>query len=269
MNVYEANNYKPVLKRLLNDRRKAAKGVSRKLAEYLGVHPSLVSQVLTGSKDFSEEQLLVVCEFLGLGKLESKYLLALLQRERAGSVKLKVHFEEVIAQIRKDALKIANRAHRDKNLSGEEESIFYSSWIYSAVHLMTTLKEPVTFDKIVKRLAVSPGRAQEALDFLISSQLVKQKGKVYEAGVRATHLGRSSPHLPKHHSAWRLKAIQRAEELSDDELMYTANFSISRKDFPVLREEMMQTIQRFLSIVKESPGEEVAQFNIDLFWISS
>ncbi len=90
---------------------------------------------------------------------------------------------------------------------------------------------------------------------------------VFSSGPVATHLEKKSPLLVKHHTNWRLKAIQYAEQLSDQELMYSANISVSRKDFERIREELMTTIQKFIGIVKDSPAEDIAQFNLDFFWI--
>ena len=97
--------------------------------------------------------------------------------------------------------------------------------------------------------------------------MVVEVNNTFSSGPVATHLEKKSPLLIKHHTNWRLKAIQVAETLSDEELMYTANFSVSKKDFHILREQLLQTVQKFLKIVGPSPAEEIAQFNIDLFWI--
>lgn len=267
MNLFEYENYKDALNAVLAEKRKFEKGLSRKLSEHLGVHPTLVSQVLKGTKDFSEEQLLFVCEFLGIAKLESKYILALLQHERAGSKKLKDHCQEVIEQIRKQALQVSERVHKDRKLSDAEKAIFYSSWIYSAVHLLSTMDLPLNFAEVCKKLDLPPGKAREVLDFLIQIQMVVETDGIFSPGSVATHLEKNSPFLVKHHTNWRLKAIQAAENLSDEELMYTGNFSISKKDFHLLREELIQVIQRFIQIVGPSPAEDIAQFNIDFFWI--
>lgn len=267
MNIFESQDYKQILKQLIQEKRKQQKGLSSKLAEYLGVHPTLVSQVLTGSKDFTEEQILSVCEFLGIANLEAKYLLALLQFERAGSKKLKDHFLEVIEQLRKQALKVETRVPRERLMTETEKAVFYSNWIYSAVHMATTLDRPLNFEGICQRFRLSPSKARQILDFLIETQMVNEVDGYFKAGATTTHIEKQSPFLIKHHSNWRLKAIQAAERLSDEELMYSANVSLSKKDFAILREELMKTIERFIEVVKPSPAEDLAQFNLDFFWL--
>ncbi len=110
-------------------------------------------------------------------------------------------------------------------------------------------------------------KAREILDFLIQLEIVIEKNGSFSSGAVSTHLEKKSPHLIRHHTNWRLKAIPSAENLSDQELMYSASFSSSVEDFGLFREELMQVIQRFLKVVSPSPGEDITQFNMDFFWI--
>jgi uncharacterized protein (TIGR02147 family) len=267
MSLFEVENYKVIINSTITERRKTQKGLSKKLAEYLNVHPSMISQVLSGPKDFSEEQMILVCEFFGYSPIETQYLITLLQKERAGSHKLKAHFEKNLSQIRKQAQQVSERVQKNRALNDFEKAIFYSSWLYPTVHLLTTLEKKLRFEEICERLDAEPMKVREILDFLKDIGMVIEKDGKFSSGPMVTHLEKKSPLLIKHHTNWRMKAIQAAEKLSDDELMYTANFSISRKDFAVIREELMQTIQRFLKIAEKSPADDIAQFNIDLFWI--
>jgi len=267
MSIFEIENYKVALNAVIQDRRKLQKALSKKLAEHLNIHPSMISQVLTGSKDFSEEQMILVCEFLGLPPLESQYLLVSLQIERAGSQKLKTYFENLRSEIRKKALQVSERVYKNRALTNEEKAIFYSSWMYPTVHLLTTLVRKPHFEEICARLDITPSKAREILDFLVGLEMVIEENGVFSSGPVATHLEKKSPLLVKHHTNWRLKAIQYADHLSDQELMYSANISVSRQDFDRIREDLMTTIQKFVHVVQASPAEEIAQFNLDFFWI--
>lgn len=267
MNLFEVDNYKTALNSIIQDKRKSQKALSRKLAKHLNVHPSMISQVLTGNKDFSEEQIILVCEFLGLPPLESEYLLVSLQFERAGSYKLKEYFQTLRNEIRKKAFQVSERVHKNRVLTDAEKAIFYSSWMYPTIHLLTTLNQKPRFEEICERFDISPGKVREILDFLISLEMIVETNGTFSSGAVSTHLEKKSPHLIKHHTNWRLKAIQYAETLSDQELMYSANISISRKDFELLREEFMRMIQKLVTTVKDSPAEDIAHFNLDFFWI--
>ncbi|MGZ3695024.1 MAG: DUF4423 domain-containing protein, partial [Bdellovibrionota bacterium] len=110
-------------------------------------------------------------------------------------------------------------------------------------------------------------RTASLLKFLTENGLCIERNSRYMMGLQKTHLERNSPHLPRHHSNWRLRAIERSEQLSDEELLYTAPVSLSKKDFQELREEMVAFVQKFLDKVHASPAEEVACFNMDFFWV--
>jgi len=266
--TFEFDNYKEALKNTITSQSGGSRGVYRILAEKIGVHPTLISQILSGTRDFNEEQLFAICESLGIPDAEKRYLLVLLQIERAGSHSLKKHYIEIKNQIRKESLQLSRRISPHKTLTESEKAVFYSSWLYSAVQILTAIDKPVDFKLICEHFKLTPQRTQEVLDFLLKHHLVLEKKGRYVPGTTSTHLPKGSPHIVKHHSNWRLKAMMAAETLTDQELMYSANFSIAQKDFEVFREELVQLIKRFLTIVEKSPAEKVAQFNMDLFWLN-
>jgi uncharacterized protein (TIGR02147 family) len=267
MDFYKYDDYKEALKLFIRSKGPSSRGTFKNIAEFLGVNPTLVSQILSGPRHFSEEQIFSVCEFLGLSKLESQYLLVLVQIERAGTVKLRNHYLSVRDQIRKNATQVSARVPKTRELSETEKAKFYSTYLYSAIQIATSLEQGVTFDFICQRFNLSPPRAREIVNFLIEAQLVIEKEGRFSPGTSFTHLDKKSPFVNKHLTNWRLKAIDAATEATEQELFYSLNFSVSKKDFQVLRDQMVRVIQEFLDVVKASPSEDVAQFNLDLFWV--
>jgi len=264
MSIFEADDYKLILKALVEQKKKQEKGLLSKMAAYLGVNPSLVSQVLSGPKDFTEVQLILVCEFLGLGKLESQYLLTLVQISRAGSVKLKEIYLENLNQIRKQTQEVAKRIPEHRKLNDHEQAQFYSSWIYSMIQLFVSLEKPANFNSICEKFDLQKKEAQKIMSFLVEIGLVIEEKGIYKSGPINTHLDKTSPFVVSHLRNWRLKAMDKADKFTDEELMYSCSFSVSKKDFAKLREEFIQVIQKFLKAAQDSPAEELALFNIDL-----
>jgi hypothetical protein len=76
-----------------------------------------------------------------------------------------------------------------------------------------------------------------------------------------------SCYLPKQHANWRFRSIQASENLSEQELMYTVNVALSKKDFTYLREEMVVSFKSFWKKYTPSPSEEIATLNLDWFGI--
>jgi hypothetical protein len=107
----------------------------------------------------------------------------------------------------------------------------------------------------------------EILRFLTETGLCEFKNEKYYLGHQRTHLDANSAHRTRHQINWRLLAIQHCENISDEELMYSASVSLSKTDFNSLREEMVEFIKKFLEKVQSSKEEEIACFNLDFFWI--
>lgn len=267
MAVFEYSTYKTYFHDMIKSKGPAGRGEYRRMADVLGVHPTMISQILSGDKDFTPEQIVRLSKHYGLGKSECKYLILLVEISRAGSVELKQELLEMKDEIQKKSLLLANRIQASKELSENQKAVFYSSWIYSAIQIATSLEHTVNFDFLCKRFNLPSNRISDVLDFLKEAGLVIEKNGVLKPGTQNTHLAKGTPFLIKHHANWRVKAIEKSESLTDEELMYTVNISLSREDFKKLREEMVEFIQSFLKTVHASPAEEIAQFNLDFFWV--
>jgi uncharacterized protein (TIGR02147 family) len=245
-----------------------SRGILKTWADHLGVHSTMISQVMMGKRDYNEDQALELARFMGLSKIEIEYFLEQVRLARAGTVSLRRHIEDRMNDLKSRALQLSERLQVDRTLGEQESSVFYSSWIYSAVRMCCTLGDGLTVDEIALKLQTERDIIIKALNFLRETGFVKQNGACYVIGTQYTHLAKSSPYLTRHHSNWRLKALQKADQISDQELMYTSVFSISKKDFETLRESLVLVIQHFLKSVKASEGEVVACFGLDLFKVT-
>ena len=268
MSPYRFTELKAFLRAHIQQLPHRGRGEISHIAQHLRVSASLVSQVLSGDKLFTPEQAQALAEYLQLAPLETEYIAYLTQKERAGSRALRTLWERKLAELRERSLKVANRVATDRAITEEEKSVFYSSPIYAALSLFTSLGEQgKTLAEICERFELSRPKALQILEFLLKTDLCRQKGDRYFQGAQKTHLEEGSPHILRHHSNWRLRAISRCEDLAKTELMYSAPISLSRIDFDLLREEMVEFLKRFLAKVHESPAEEIACFNMDFFWI--
>jgi hypothetical protein len=64
-----------------------------------------------------------------------------------------------------------------------------------------------------------------------------------------------------------LKSLQKMNDISNEELMVTSPFSISRKDFSHLKELLLDFVQASSRVIQSTEAEELACFNLDLFWL--
>lgn len=268
MAIFNFRSYKKYLKHYLGELPRKGRGEITKIAAEIKMQSTLLSMVISGSRDLSLEQAFDLSRYLQHTALESEYFLSLVQYERAGNQRLKTHFEGKIQRLRADSNKMSNRFEHEKKLSDQERSIFYSSWIFSAIRLFcSTAIDGKSVAEIHERFQVPRQRVIEALNFMISSGLVIEKNDRFQMGVSRTFLENDSPHLPRHHMNWRTKALQKSDHVSEEELMFTFPHSVSKEDFRKIKEILAGSLKEISQIVKDSPAEDVSCLNIDLFWI--
>ena len=268
MSITNFKDIKGFLRHYISQLPKKGRGEISRMASFLGVSTTLVSQILKGQKTFTSEQGLTLIPYLGLQGVHADYLTFMIQFERAGTHELKKYWREKLDVLKEQSLKIANRVKSDRFFTDQEKSIFYSQTLYSSIRLFTSVGDRgKSLDEICERFELSRLKASEALKFLVETGLCLEKEGRYYLGSQKTHLEKGSPHLFRHQGNWRIKAIAQSESLTDEELMYTATISLSKKDFELLREEMVQFIKKFLDTIHASPAEEIACLNLDFFWI--
>lgn len=266
--IFKFDSYRSFLIDYISKLPKKGYGEAKKIAEHLSVSSTYISQIFQGLKDLNLEQADTLADYLGLQNLERDYFFFLVEKERAGTKKLKAYWIERLEQLKKQSLTVAKRINPNRTLTDEEKSVFYSSALYSAIHLFTsTHKNGRTIDQVKDRFEISRSKAIHILNFLCKIGLCKSEDGFFQMTENHTHVNKGSPHLLKHHSNWRIKAIQYAEELSEEELMYTANVSLSKNDFNKMREEMVLFIKSFIASAQASEAEEIATFHMDFIWI--
>ena len=268
MSLFEFNDYRAYLRHHLKLLPKKGRGELSKIARHLGSNSTLLSQILGGTREFNAEQAYSLSQYLGHNELELEYFSILTQIERAGTTELKNHLKQKLSQIKQEALKLSSRISHERKLDDRQRAVFYSSWIFSAVHLFTSLKaKGVHLEEIRERFELPRARTLEIVNFLLEANLITENNGRYLFGVKSTFIEKGSPYLLKHHSNWRIKSLQKSEILSDQELMYTGQFSLSEKDFALLREQITELIKNLNATVKDSPAEKIAALNLDWFWV--
>lgn len=265
LDLFSFSDYRSFIKAWLAEARaRKASNLSR-LAERIGVHTSLLAHVLSGAKNLSFEQATELCEAMNLTFIERDFFFALLQIERAGSVKLKKYWLEKKEFILAERLKVKSRVGIHHELSAEDKAIYYSSWIYGAFFVSTAIDDGQTLEQIAGRFSVGREKAEEILNLLCRTGICELHGAVYRMGKSVVYLNNDSPLVVKHHTNWRIKAIQKMDNREQTELFFTSPLSISREDFGKIREILAKTVQTSMAICKDSPAEEVYCLNIDFF----
>lgn len=267
--VYNYEDYKVFLKDHISSLPKAGRGQFLKISRHLNVHSTLISQIISGDKEFTLEQAYKLCRYLGFGDLESDYFMSMVQMRKAGTKELKDYHAGKLRVLASKFRKVSSRVSGKKVLSENDKAMYYSDWVYIAIWLLTGLDTIKNANDICSKLNLPLERVGQVLRFLNRTGLVVEDENGFLSMGRArTHIDSKEPLIGKHHTNWRLKAIENFPNLPEDELAFSAPLTISKKDFPRLKNEILELIEKASKLVSKSEPEELACLNIDLFRLS-
>lgn len=267
MEMLNIANYRQFIRFYLVKRSLRGRGEIGKLAKFIRVHSTFVSQVLAGTKDFNIEQSYATTEYLQLNKIEKKFFLLLVLKDRASTKEVKNYFMSEIEELKSTMLSVSNHLNKHRVLSETDGAIFYSTWLYSAIRLYCSIGSGKTLEEICHQFHLGRKKALSYVDFLEKIGLIFLQDERYKLGEVHTNLSGDSPFIIKHHMNWRVKALQRQENTRVEEMAFTAPMSLSKKDFLKIREKLLASIKEVIELAKESEAEDVAFLNIDWFWI--
>lgn len=265
MKVFEFRDYKQFLKLWLKEHPKGGRGQLKKMALHLRVSTTLLSQVLKADKHFSLETAAEIAEYVGLSEKESEYFLLLVEHQRAGSFKLKKILDKKIEREQQAGSQLQNRLKQDRQLTDEEKMQFYSSWMYSAIRLLSALPEMINAKTISERLNIPLGVVNNVVNFLLEKNLCVIENNKLTYGSFRTHVGKDSPFVVKHHQNWRLQGFHSMELRRDEDLFFTQPMALSREAAEKIRLMLPGIIEEIHAISGPSDSEVVRCINIDWF----
>ena len=266
MDIFEFEDYKQLVISWVASMPKKGRGQWTKMAAHLGVHSVVLSQVFRGDKELSLDQAWHACEFMGLSELETEYVLALVQRSRAVHFRLKAHFSEKIKELRSKSLDLKKRLRQDQELTEETRAIFYSNWYYSGIRLAADNPELASVEAIAERLRLPLALVKKVVEFLLEHQLCVRKENRVAMGPARIHVGVDSPLVSRHHMNWRMKGLQKMENVDHNkELFFTGPYSLARDLLPKIRKQLVKVVDECTSQVVASDSETLACLNIDWF----
>lgn len=270
MEVFDYISYRDFIKEMIRARSIENKGVITTLSKAMNIHSSLMSMILSGKRDLSIEQSFDLCQYFELTEPEIEFFILLVQWERAGTKRLKLHFKNKIDVLKKESKLLKNKVHIRKTLSEAEQSIFYSNWMYAAFHLYCGIgKNGKSLLEVCHEFKKPRKTVLEILTFLRSINLLTESDGRYQVTSKSTLLGLDSPFLIRHHMNWRNRALMRMDELTEAEFMISAPFSVSKSDFSKIRELLVHSVKKVTDVIQASPEEITACMNIDLFFLGS
>lgn len=265
--VFSFNSYRKYIENYIAYQPKGGRGCKLKMAIAMSCQSAYVSRVLNGQADLSLEQAYSLSEFFSHNPEERDFFLLLVEYERAGNISLREYFKLKLEKIREERRNLSARFKIKNTLGDEERALYYSNWIYVAVHVSTSIKSLQSADSIARRLGISLKQTKDALAFLCRVGLVKDEMGKFSITTARIHLGADSPWVAKHHANWRLKVLKDIESPTESvhaPLHYSSVVTICKKDYETIRSDLILAIERYNEQVKVSaPEDELCYFCVD------
>jgi uncharacterized protein (TIGR02147 family) len=263
--VFEFRDYKAYLEHVFSQMPSRGHGIRAQIAKKLRVQPAFVSQVLNSGAHFSLEQTEDLNQFLNHSEDESECFLLLVQLNRAGSVTLKQRIQKQMDHVSARRADLRSRVQIKRQLSAEEQAQYYSSWHFAAIHILVTIPQYRSVEAIAQYLNLSQARVKVVIEELMELGLLEKSGQEYFPGETLLYLNNEAALISKHHSNWRVRALEALDDLIPENVHFSVVVSVSRNDQKKLRDLIANTIEEFMKVVKSSPEEELNALNIDFF----
>lgn len=266
MNVFSCTGYKEFLRGFIEARKR--KGVVSEVAAYCGCDRTYLSQVLNGKADLTPDHVVRFCDALELDENESRYLMLMLLKDRASAPAARKSFQEKLDKLRRESQALSKKIAAKEALGEIPErlrTLYYSNWLYAAVHTLTSIPEYQTLERISEKLNLTLVQTRALLKSLVEMGVVVRDGERFAHSGASVYLERESPQGTAHHLNWRLRATERARHKED--VHYTGVFTVSRDDIPRLRESVVKLIEAQRKDVLASGTESACVFCCDFFEI--
>jgi len=240
-------------------------GYKAKLADVIGIQRSYLSLILSNKANLTLEQAERLTRFWKLNAVETECFIDMVNRDKAGTAELKTFYNNKLAALRKSTNTLSQRFNT-KSITLEAQSMYYSSWLYSAVHILLTTPEYNDIQKISQRLATSIEVVTRIIKDLETIGLIKKEKNKWVLTTMAIHLGNNSAFNSINHSNWRQRGIIDSQQ-NNLGLHYTAVYSLSLHDMEKIKSLILELIEKTRQIVPKSKEEEVVCFTCDFFQI--
>lgn len=267
LNIFDFVDYKKFLAAIFKHNSNI-RGLYKLMANASNCQPSYLSQVMRkGSKiQLTPDQAMGVSQFLLLAPKERDFFLLLVDYERASSQDLKKLLLSKIKSIQKNSLDIGNILERPKLEDQEALVKFYSSWIYSYIHILTSIPEFQSTDSISKKINLPIETTLRLLSDLENMQLVTRDNAAWKHSGKQLHIDAKSTLVGNHHNNWRQQALLDAQlNNSLETVHFSGVYSISKSDYSKIKSQLLECLKNINDSALSSGTEEVIVFCCDLF----
>ncbi len=266
--IFEYSDYSNFLSDWINSRPKKGHGVKFRMAKFIGTVPAQITNTLKKEVHFTPDQAAKIITFLELSNLEGDYFLALVEMARAGSNELRELKKKRLSEIKKKVVTPESLPRAEKyQFSQEDIKIYFESWYYTAIEILTQIPKYQTIPAICGYLNLPKGKVLNILNFLVEKGIIKKAGGKYIRDLsfkfETSQMGYTF--FKAHHSNWRNRALASLDQKEENNLNLTLVFTLAENDIPRLKDFLTEKVKELYESVEDSPKEEMRCLCIDFF----
>ena len=242
------------------------RGQLSRAAEALNCQRSYLSRVISEELHLTPDHGYNLALYLKLTKDERDYFLTLIDFERAATHEYKTFLEIKLSDLRKKNESIPERTDRKKFSIEAHAASYFSSWIWTAIHFLTSIPGYQNSDEIADRLGLKKETVLNYLEELAKQDFVERtsQGKWrYRSG--EFHAPKDSPLTLLHHQNWRGRALIDAQDFNKESLHFTGVLTLSKEDFEKIKELLLDSLSRVSQISGPSDPQECVALTLDFF----
>lgn len=261
-NIFEYANYIDFIKGWIQEKGHGSKTLIAQAAE---IQTAYLSLIIKGEAHFSLEQSLKLKNLFEMNNAEIEFFLLLLQKEKAGTQELKSFFLGQIQSIQLKRQDLRERIESQIELSLESKIKYFSHWKYAAIHTALLNEKWRTVKSLEKTFQISSEVVIEALEFLISLNLIKKNHSEYLVDNFRIHIPNDSEVINLHHQNWRLEGLRSLQNFKKNDLHFSSIFSLSESDAVELKKKLLGLLEEFDKKIKSSKDEVLYSLGLDWF----
>ncbi|CAK9249651.1 unnamed protein product [Sphagnum jensenii] len=207
-----------------------------------------------------------LARFWNLERDECEYFIGLVDLSRASSRHLRGLIKDQLQRLKNQRKVVSQKILGAEQVTDlKSEATYYSTWYWSAIHLLVEIPEFQTQNAIARRLSLPIEIVQNALIQLETMGLVKRSEDRWIPGKKNIHLPEDSVMREMNHMHWRLRALQDVQSKNPASFHYTSVFSVSRGDLEKLHSMMTEFMMQSRKLIVPSPAEELCCLSCDFF----
>ena len=262
--VFKFNTYKTLMAFMLTGSER--RGELTRAAKFLNCGRSYLSRVISENLHLTPDHAFNLSRFWKLSLSERDYFLNLVEFERAGDKNYKEFLRNKIIEIKKKNESIAERTDRKAFLVDSHQATYFSSWIWCALHFLTSIPEFQNVAKLASRTGLQQEQILEFLKGLEQQGFLTHTSGTWKFHSGEFHASQDSPLVLLHHQNWRMRALLDAQALGRNEAIhFTGVQTMSFEDVQKIKELLLNFLSDASRVAAPSAPEECMALTCDFF----